>query len=299
MQSNRVRTQRVHAGGTMTALRGSARWQLRLAAATIVLFLSLGMCHSGQAAPKQDKSTQDLQSDIYTLKEQITILSTQQKQILDQLNALKQLIASQPAAAAPAPSAAPTPPPLPASLPLTGLPMEGDNNAHVAVIEYTDFECPFCRRYAADTYPQIYANYVKTGKIRYYYHDFPLGFHAHAMPNAQAAHCAAEQGKFWEMHDVEFTDPLAASDDDLMTKAKSIGLDTDKFAACLKSQKFTNDIQDSINEGNKIGVNATPTFYIGTVAADGSVVNVDKQVLGAEPYDNFKSAIDAELAPKA
>ena len=168
----------------------------------------------------------------------------------------------------------------------------GDEDAPVVVIEFSDFQCPFCRSFWRDTLPRIKSEYIDTGKVRFVYRDFPLDFHPGAMPAAQAAECAEEQGKFWEMHDKIFReqDKLGAGTiqfgvAELKKWAGEIRLNTGKFNSCLDSGKYSAEVENDRKEGQAAGVSGTPGFFIN-----------GKSVIGAQPFSVFKSLIDEELA---
>lgn len=174
--------------------------------------------------------------------------------------------------------------------------IRGNQNATVAIIEYSDFECPFCKR-VHPTYQQIMKEYGN--KVMWVYRHYPLAFHQNAQKEAEATECANELGgndAFWEFADgiVEKTTsngtgfPL----DQLPVLAKEIGLDETKFKSCLDSGKYAQHVKDDMDGGNKAGVSGTP----GNI-----VINVKTQknsiISGAQPFENFKTAIDALLAP--
>lgn len=167
----------------------------------------------------------------------------------------------------------------------------GDKNASVTLIEFSDFQCPFCRTFWRDSLPLIKSEYIDTGKVRFVYRDFPLSFHSGAMPAAQATECAKEQNKFWEMHDKIFseqdkqgTGTIQFTVADLKQWSGEIGLDTNKFNSCLDSQKYADEVNNDLKDGQTAGVSGTPTLFV-----DG------KSVVGAQPFSVFKSLIDAEL----
>ena len=176
-------------------------------------------------------------------------------------------------------------------------PAVGDKNAPVTVIEFSDFQCPFCRASYRDVLPQLKDNYVKTGKIRFVYRDFPLAqLHPSAEKAAEAGECADEQNKFWEMHNKIFDEQnkkgqgtVAFNITDLKSWASEIGLDTTKFDSCLDSGKYAQEVAKDISDGEVAGVQGTPTFFIGN-SKDGYVV-----VPGAVPYSVFKQVVDQEL----
>lgn len=188
-----------------------------------------------------------------------------------------------------APSA-PDPQEVKKNLGLGTFPVKGDKNAKVTIVEFSDFECPFCAAFFKDTLPQLTKDYIDTGKVKMYYRHYPLDFHPKAKPLANAAECANEQGKFWEMHDRIFTENsggtlASATDDTYKQWAVELGLSADQFNSCYDAKKYEANITKDSADGQKFSVSGTPTFYINGV-----------QLVGAQPYQNFKSVIEAELA---
>ena len=176
-------------------------------------------------------------------------------------------------------------------------PYLGSENAPVTIVEFSDGQCPFCRRHYTQTLPQIITDYVDTGKVKYVYRDFPLSFHPAAQPAAEAGECADEQGKFWEMHDKLFDEQnkqgqgtIQFSVDDIKTWAAEIGLDTQSFNSCLDSGKYRSEVQADFAAGQSAGVLGTPTFFIGKSDGQGA------RLVGAQPYSTIKAAIEAALA---
>lgn len=231
------------------------------------------------AVHQQDDEIAQLREDVQTLK-------TQQQQILEGLNDLKKLLKG---------NGGPPPVTAPEKMSVAGESFRGEARAMVAIIEYADFECPFCRRFEQETYPQIRDAYVKTGKVRYFYRDMPLPFHQHSMPAARAAHCAAEQGKQWEMHDSLFTGPPSLNPPDIDTRAGQVGLDVAKLNACINSERFAAAIQHSVAEATGMQISGTPTFLIGILGPQGELMTVKKTIVGAVPFQSFKAAIDPLL----
>ncbi len=171
---------------------------------------------------------------------------------------------------------------------LNGAPMKGDANAPVLMEEWADFECPFCARFYAQTLPQIEEQYIKTGKVKLVFKDFPLSFHATAEKAAEAGKCAAEQGKFWELHDKIFDSNVAgvkATVENLKAWARELGMDGAKFDDCLDSGRMASQVQAELQEGQQKGIRGTPGFLI-----NGQLVS------GAQPFTAFQTAIDAALA---
>lgn len=183
-------------------------------------------------------------------------------------------------------------------LPLGDDPAKGDKNAKVVLVEFTDYQCPFCGRHVRDTMPQIEAEYVKTGKIRYVTREFPIeSIHPQAFKASEAALCAGDQGKYWEMHARLFANQKALAPADLQSHAQAVGLDQAKFSKCLESGTKGAKVRKDLADGAKVGVTGTPAFFIGVV--DGSNVKVTRAIKGAFPFPSFKTAIDAVLAPPA
>jgi protein-disulfide isomerase len=164
-------------------------------------------------------------------------------------------------------------------------PSEGKADAPVTVVEYSDFQCPFCLR-VMPTLKELRTKYGD--KMRLVWKDFPLTqIHPQAFVAAQAGNCAREQGKFWELHDQMFANQSALQPDNLKKYAAAIGLDTTKFDACLDTSKYEGRVQEEIGAGMRLGINSTPTVYV-----NGRMVN------GAQPIEVFTQIIDDELAAK-
>lgn len=177
---------------------------------------------------------------------------------------------------------------------------KGNERARVAIIEFTDFQCSYCLGFVTETFPKLDKDYVSSGKVRYFFRNLPLtAGHPNAFRAAEAAHCAAEQGKFWEAHDRFFANQNALNPNDWLPHARALGLNVFKFDDCLKSGKFDDAIKKDIEEAQSLGIEGTPAFLIGLLAPNGRSVNVRKVILGAEPYDNFKQALDGLLSARA
>jgi protein-disulfide isomerase len=253
------------------------------------------------AAATAQQSTQQQGEDAVALKNDVQQLKAQQQQILDRLEELKKLLNSRGGGnAQPALN-------VPDTMTIDGELFRGEATAPVAIIEYADIECPFCRRFEHDIYPRVFDDYIKTGKARLYYRDMPLPFHEHAVPAARAAHCAGEQGKFWEMHDSLFIDKIpipgpngrssGLTTSDIDERAAKLGLDTAKLDACMASTRFADVIKRSSEEAAKMNIEGTPTFVVGTIGPNGNVMSVKKTIVGAQPFGAFKAVIDPLLAP--
>ncbi len=168
----------------------------------------------------------------------------------------------------------------------------GDESATVTVIEFTDYECPFCARHHTDTFSQIKTNYVDTGKVKYVVRDYPLSFHADAQKAAEAAECAGEQDKYFEMHDKLFDNQGSWGSDasaTFKTYASDIGLNAASFATCLDSGAMADEVATDFSAGSAAGISGTPGFWIVSDSGD------SKNISGAYPYATFQEAIDAML----
>jgi len=162
--------------------------------------------------------------------------------------------------------------------------IKGSSNAPVTMIEFSDYECPFCGRYFQQTYPQIVKEYVDSGKVKIVFRDFPLSFHENAQKAAEAAECAGEQGKYWEMHDKLFKNQDALEVNSLKQYAKELGLNTKTFDDCLDSGKMDSEIQKDFEDGQDAGVSGTPAFFINGIP-----------LTGAQPFEEFKKIIEQEI----
>jgi protein-disulfide isomerase len=163
-------------------------------------------------------------------------------------------------------------------------PSRGPSSAPVEIVEFSDFQCPFCLR-AHPTVDQVLKAY--SDRVRFVYRHYPLPGHPNARPAAEAAECAAEQGKFWPYHDKLFATQSRLSDADLKQDAAELGMDASKFNACVDSHKYAAKVDADLRAGQDAGVDGTPAFFI-----NGRLVS------GAQPYDVFKKVIDEELQLK-
>jgi len=191
----------------------------------------------------------------------------------------------------------PTDPEKPVDLKLNiaGAAAKGNENAGLTLIEFSDFECPFCARYFRDTQPQLERDYISTGKVRHVFRHFPLTeVHPHAVKAAEAAECARLQGKFWELHDLLFANQKLLDTPSLLNHARASGLDMKAFEPCLNGQA-TVTVRSDLDFGTRNGISATPTFFLGFAQKDGSV-HVVEQIVGAKPYAEFQSVLDRLLA---
>ena len=176
-------------------------------------------------------------------------------------------------------------------------PIIGNPNAPITIIEFSDFQCPFCARFYTQTLPLIHEEYIESGKVKLVFRDYPIqSIHPNAVPAAVASECANEQGKFKEMHDMlfekqnEWSRQETADALSLFSQyATKIQLQQERFDSCLTNGKYIEEIKKDLGDGRDYGVSGTPGFFVGN----------DKigyvELKGAQPFDSFKKIIDAQL----
>lgn len=179
----------------------------------------------------------------------------------------------------------------PSSLFTADDPMIGNPKAKVTIVEFGDFQCPFCRQFWNDTYGQLKKDYIDTGKVRFVTRAFPLSFHPAARPAALASLCAQEQGKFWEFRDKVFGEQekqgqqtITFGIPEIKSWVSTIGMNNQQFNSCLDSQKYASKVDADTAAGTTAGVSGTPSFFIN-----------GQQIVGAQPYSSFKQIIDKLL----
>jgi protein-disulfide isomerase len=256
---------------------------LKIASVTLLALLSL--------SPPQSQS-----DELAALKREIQSLKAQQAQMQRDLDAIKALLQGlgqprgQPAGD----------PWMNKQITITDEPTKGSATAKVTLVEVSDYHCPFCRRQMLQTMPHVMADYVNTGKVKYVFVDYPIAqLHPDAFKSHEAAACAGDQGKYWQMHDLLFTNSPARELSQLATQASMLGLDMKKFDACMNNGNggtHAAEIRASVARMQELGVGGTPLVLIGLTPAPGSPMKVIGSVYGAQPYAEFKKEIDAALA---
>jgi len=212
------------------------------------------------------------------------ITRQQADQILNELRQIRQLLERQQAKEPQAQEEQV----LKAKLNLEGFAMLGSKEAPLTIVEFTDYQCPFCQRFHTTSFGDLKKNYIDTGKVRFYSRDLPLDFHPNAMRAAQAARCANEQGQFWKLRDAMGANPNKLDMDSLLADAADLKMDVNAFRACVESEKYKNAVQTDVMEAMKIGASGTPTFVIGKSTPDG----VDGELMvGAQPYPLFEQKL--------
>ncbi len=225
------------------------------------------------------------------------ITSEQAKEILDELRAIRQLLERQNAPtngqSAVAPQASSYKPASVYLLPDAA--SLGSVNAPLIMIEFSDYQCPFCRRHHETAFEELRKKYVATGKLRYVSMDFPLDMHENAMKASFAARCAAEQGKFWEMRDalIEHNDNLKP--ENLSEYSVKLALDPESLNRCIDSGRYKSMVEQNQSDGKSAGVTGTPSFVLGRLK-DGRVEGI--LIVGAQPFSTFDSQIERLLQEK-
>jgi len=165
--------------------------------------------------------------------------------------------------------------------------VKGDEKAPVTIVEFSDFECPYCSKFYKNTLPKIISEYVDKGKVKFVYRDYPLAFHSHSKSAAIAAECAGEQGGdkvYYKYHNKLYENQSSLGKESYTKWAKELNLKTAEFNKCLDSEKMASEVEKDLKEGGSYGVTGTPAFFIN-----------GRRISGAQPFDVFKNVIDEEL----
>jgi protein-disulfide isomerase len=207
------------------------------------------------------------------------ITREQANAILNELKQIRQLLERQPA------NPAAPPQPTRGKLKIEGGYALGSKDAPVTMVEFTDYECPFCRQFESGTFSEIRRKYIDTGKLRLVVRNMPLSMHANAMRAAQAALCAGDQGQFWGMHDLLFGGSVESlAGEGILQSARNLPMDASMFKSCLDGGKHIPDVLKDTQDAAALQLNGTPSFLIGRTTADG----VEGPILiGAQPFAVF------------
>ena len=176
---------------------------------------------------------------------------------------------------------------------LTGEPFMGSGNAPLTIVEFSDFECPYCRLFNKEVLPSLKREYIDTGLVRFIHKDLPLPFHDQARPAAAAARCAGEQNRYWDLYSALFDQQTCLECKGVVEIAKQLSLDTSKLQACMQREATNTLITANLSEAQLHNIRATPTFVIGTSRSDGT--HHGDIFEGAMPWPQFKALIDQQL----
>lgn len=171
----------------------------------------------------------------------------------------------------------------------------GAPEARIVMIEFTDFQCPYCGRFARDTFPEVSRKLIDTGRVRYVVHHLPIEkIHPFAVASANAVECADREGKYWELREKIFNNQDKLTDEDLLRHAESIGLDKRAFRDCMGSG-VAPEIKADLAIAERLAVRGTPAFFVGTIEEDGSVRLLGR-INGSQPFAAYESAVSALAA---
>ena len=262
---------------------------MSLLRSSLVVIVSLFVAGAGTGVGAQSQAPSS--SDLEAIKKELAAIRAQQETMQKDITAIRNLLTRQGGTPA---GSGPTVPP---ALNIAGRPSKGSPQATVVMVEFTDFQCPYCASYRASIFPQIENDYIKTGKIRYIVKNLPLQqIHPQAYQAAIAAMCAADQGRFWEMHDRLFAHQRQLNPEQLEKYAAEAGVDKGKFKSCVASRAPEALIREDMGEASQARVGGTPAFMIATAGTDGGTVIPGRVIIGAQPYTTFKNALDSLLA---
>jgi protein-disulfide isomerase len=251
---------------------------------------------AAQQNPDPGASSKTVKAESVTINMPEGMTRDQADAMLTELKAIHQLLQNKPAAVAAGPAPGPA---VNEKVKLSvgaGWHAMGSEDAPVTLVEFTDYQCPFCRRFEGGTFSQLKKEYIDTGKVRFVARDLPLDFHPNASSAALAARCAGDQGKFWEIRNAMMLDSATDLGSDALAKyAGKVGLDMSAFNRCMSGKKYTAEIQKDKADAGAAGISGTPSFVIGK---SGSKEIDGERVVGAVPFSVFDTAIKDALAAK-
>jgi protein-disulfide isomerase len=257
---------------------------LPMVCAAVAVVVALGAAPAAQSP-----------ADYQALRKEMDLMRERIVQMQKEIDLLK----GRPAAAAPAAAAQPAIVPVSnVTMNLSRAPFKGSPASKVIMVEVSDFECPFCARYARDTGPQVLKQYADSNKIGYAFVHLPLPIHKFAPKASEAAACAGDQGRFWEMHDVLFAKPgTALAPAYLPGKADQVpGLNKAAYTSCLESSKHAAYIKSDMTMVAPYGIRGTPAFFIGSMDPGTKLFRAAVRIIGAKPFAVFQQALDEQLA---
>jgi len=250
----------------------------------LVILLTAAPCFSqqGPAAPDNAKAAG-------TASGSDGISRDQANAILQELKAIHQLLERQVLAAANPQSQMPVKVKMKIE---PGWQVLGRDDAPVTIVEFSDYQCPFCRRYHGTTFADLKKNYIDTGKVRYIIRDLPLDIHANAANAALAARCSGEQNQFWTMRELMLATSADLGSDSILKYGSQLNLDMPRFHACMEGKKYSAEVQKDAAAAGALGINATPSFVIGKTSKE----QIDGlRILGALPYASFETTIQTQM----
>lgn len=254
----------------------------------VVIFLAISGCAGTPIAPKENTGANEVLTRLTELQDELKALRGEVAQLREAVTEIHRA-SVRPDAAPPSVAARPTLD----SVRLDDGAFLGDNGATVAIVEFSDYQCPFCFRFYSQTLPRLKQGYIDSGKLKYVFRDFPLSFHPQARGAAVAARCAGRQGAYWRMHDALFGNQRRLGPELYAELATDLKLDQDAFNACLTDGSEGQKVEVDFSYGQELQVQGTPTFFIGRLE-NGQLVDA-RRIVGAQPFSAFAQAIDALL----
>lgn len=255
-----------------------------------LIFTGMAITAAAQTAQPSKANPQQVKAKSVTINMPEGMTRDQADEMLKELKAIHQLLESQQTA-----KAQPQPDPINDKVKMSvaaGWYALGRDDAPVTLVEFVDYQCPFCRQFHSETFVELKKNYIDSGKVRYVSRDLPLEFHPDARGAAVAARCAGDQHKFWEMRDMMVANAADLSPASLLKYGAQINLDMTAFGACLNDKKQTAAVQKDVADAATLGISGTPSFVVGKTAKD-EINGV--RIIGAVPYSVFETAIKNQL----
>lgn len=189
---------------------------------------------------------------------------------------------------------------LPERVKISDEPFQGEAQAAITLVVFSDYQCPYCAHFANNTLPLLEQEYIAKGQLKLVFRDLPyLQGHPYAKSAAVAVHCAGEQNKFWPMHNILFADQNRLKMEDLSRNAKLLALDVAVFQSCMNSGRHDEAINEDLEEAKQLSIQATPTFFFGFTPEDGQALSVKGMMTGSQPHETFQRFIDALLKKAA
>ena len=250
---------------------------MRIRSSNFSVLVPLGLLLLSLSASAQQTSMDDLKNQVETLDQNMKAMQKD----LEEIKALLQ-------------NRVRVTPPQSVVLDLGKRPSKGESAASITLVEFLDYQCPYCGRFSRETMPQIEKDYIETGKVKYVVVNLPLdAMHKSAFKAAEAVACAGEQGKFWEMHERLFNNQDTI--DQWKSHADAVGLDVGKFQECLDSGRQAAQVRDDIANAHGAGVTGTPSFFLAYTDPNSTTIKTVTKLVGSQPYAAFKTAIDKQL----
>jgi protein-disulfide isomerase len=262
-----------------------------------LLIATVAVCAPGQEKPKREAYAEGAKCPVGGHPANSDAITREQADaIVSELKQIRQLLEKQQVqlaqAMAPRPAAAPAPPEKIQMSVGNGWYVTGSADAPVTLVEFGDIQCPYCKKFHTQAFADLKKSYIDTGKVRFVSRDLPLEFHPFAMKAAEAARCAGDQGKYWELRDALYTNGAPPSDDVISKAVETLALDAKGFQSCLDSHKYKADVQKDASDAATLQISGTPTFVVAKSSKD----KLDGlRLVGAQPFPAFQSVIDGLL----